>query len=102
LSQGWWSKSQCWDWAHCIVSNLPGQRGRHCVLWAKEIKSGSRLEEEMSDLRINHITSKDGWKSGINSIQNKCTGSLKMWSWNSCHQELKVGWATVVGIKGQV
>jgi hypothetical protein len=24
LSQGWWSKSQCWDWAYCIVSNLPG------------------------------------------------------------------------------
>jgi hypothetical protein len=47
-------------------------------MWAKEIKSGSWLEEEMSDLKINHITSEVGWKSGINSVQNKCTGSLKM------------------------
>jgi hypothetical protein len=27
-----------------------------------------------------HITSKVGWRSGINSRQRGCTGTLKMWS----------------------
>jgi hypothetical protein len=47
-------------------------------------------------------TSEVGWKSGISSRQNECTGSLKIWSWNSCHQEIKRGWAIVIGVKGQV
>jgi hypothetical protein len=29
-------------------------------MWAKEIESGSWSEEEMSDLRVNHITSEVG------------------------------------------
>jgi hypothetical protein len=32
----------------------------------------------MSDPRDNYITYEDGWKSGINSAQNECTGSLKI------------------------
>jgi hypothetical protein len=35
------------------------------------------------------ITSEAGWKSGISSRQKDCTGSLKIWSWSSCHQVTK-------------
>jgi hypothetical protein len=47
------------------------------------------------------ITSEAGWKSGITSRQKECTGSLKIWSWSSCHQEIKRGWAIDVGTKDQ-
>jgi hypothetical protein len=47
------------------------------------------------------ITSEAGWKSGISSRQKECTGSLKIWSWNSCHQVTKRGWAIVVGTGDQ-
>jgi hypothetical protein len=45
-------------------------------------------------------TSEIGWKSGISSRQRGCTGTLKMWSWSSCHQEVKEGCAIVIGTKG--
>jgi hypothetical protein len=48
------------------------------------------------------ITSEVGWKSDISTRQKECTGSLKIWSWSSCHQEIKEGWAIDVGTKGQV
>jgi hypothetical protein len=38
-----------------------------------------------------YITSEVGWKSGISSRQKECTGSLKVLSWNSFHQEVKEG-----------
>jgi hypothetical protein len=101
LSQGWGSKSQCWDWAYCIISNCPGSRGRHCILQVK-IKIMVRGRNVWFGEKDNYVTSEVGWKSGISSKQNECTGSLKIWSWNSFHQELKVGWVIVVGMKGQV
>jgi hypothetical protein len=47
--------------------------------------------EGVLDLKVHCVTSEVGRKSGTNSAQNTWTGSLKMWSWNSCHHELKVG-----------
>jgi hypothetical protein len=38
-----------------------------------------------------YITSEVGWKSGISSRQRGCTGTLKLWSWSSYHQEVKEG-----------
>jgi hypothetical protein len=57
----------------------------------KKMKVKIMIKEDMSDLKVHCITSEVGKKSGINSAQNTWTGSLKIWSWNSCHQELKVG-----------
>jgi hypothetical protein len=36
------------------------------------------IEREMSDPKVDYITSEVGRKSGINSAQNRCTGSLKI------------------------
>jgi hypothetical protein len=76
-------------------------RGRHCILQGM-VKIMVSKGNIWSGEKDHDVTSEVGWKSGINSKQNKCTGSLKIWSWNSCHQELKVEWAIVVGVKGQV
>jgi hypothetical protein len=36
-----------------------------------------------------YVTSEAGWKTDISSRQKECTGSLKIWSWSSCHQVIK-------------
>jgi hypothetical protein len=99
LSQSWGFKSQSRNRIYCIINDCPGSRGRHCILQGV-VKIMVSKRNVWSEEKDNYVTSEVGWKSGISSKQNECTGSLKMWSWNSFHQELKVEWAIVVGAKG--
>jgi hypothetical protein len=44
----------------------------------KKMKVRIMIKEDMSDSKVHYITSEVGRKSGINSAQNECTGSLKI------------------------
>jgi hypothetical protein len=101
LNQSCGFKSQSRDWACCILSNCPGSRGGYCILQEVAkimISKGGHAWQKKKD---KYVTSEAGWKSGISSRQKECTGSLKIWSWSSCHQVIKKGWAIVVGTGDQ-
>jgi hypothetical protein len=44
----------------------------------KKMEVGIMIKEDMSDPKVHYITSEVGRKSGINSAQNTCIGSLKI------------------------
>jgi hypothetical protein len=54
-------------------------RGRHCILQGM-VKNMVSKRNVWSDEKDHDVTSEVGWKSGISSKQNECTGTLKVWS----------------------
>jgi hypothetical protein len=100
LSQGGRMKSQSRDWACNVVGYCPSKRGRHCILQRVAKILISKEGHNWKGGKNKYVTSEIGWKSGISSRQRECTGILKVWSWNSCHEEVKEGWAIVIGTKG--